>query len=72
MLGHITPGQRREIRQFGQSDIHAERAGAAAKARDAFAEVGRQRLLRDKLAIKQFRIDIGDDDLCAERIAVFA
>ncbi len=70
MVGHRPAGQRGEIRQFAQRDVHPEGAGAAAPFGDAPQEIRRQRGRIDQIAIEQLRIEVGDDCAAANRLAL--
>ena len=62
--------QCRERGQGAQRDIHAERAGAVAPARDAFEEFRRQRIRRHQPRVQQFWIDAGGDIFGADGLAI--
>ena len=66
----VLPGQHRKIRQFGQRDIHPERARPAAIGIDAREKVARQMFRRDQLLEQELRIDVRDHPARANDLAV--
>ena len=70
MIRSRPPGQRREVGQLRQRDVHAKRAGAAAPAADALAKILRQHRGVDQRAVQQLRIQVGYDAARPDRLAV--
>ena len=69
VLGELPSRQGRKVRQFGERDVHPERAGAATPFGDLFDERRRQNGRIDEALVEQFRIDIGDDEFAAKDFA---
>ena len=61
MLGGSASGESGKARQFGEREVHAERARAAAVRGDAGAEVGGQSGRVEKLFEGELRVQVGDD-----------
>jgi hypothetical protein len=69
MLGGRASGKRRKARQLAQSQVHAERARAAAIRSDAGAEVGRQGGRIEKPLEGELRVQVRDHYACRDPLA---